>query len=105
MKIEELNEATAYDTALLNKMGLKQEEAEYHGRKVTLNKPMAGDVKKFKVYVRHPETGNIIKVNFGDKEMKIKKRFPKRRASFRARHKCDETTDYTTPRFWSCVMW
>ncbi len=31
-------------------------EAEYQGRKVKLNKPMRGDVKKFKVYVKDPKT-------------------------------------------------
>ena len=48
------------------------EEAEYQGRKVTLNKPMAGDVKKSKVYVKNAK-GNVVKVNFGDKKMRIKK--------------------------------
>ena len=50
-------------------------EAEYQGRKVKLNKPMRGDVKKFKVYVKN-EKGNVIKVNFGDPNMKIKKSNP-----------------------------
>ena len=57
------------------------EEAEYHGRKVPLGKPMKGDVKKFKVYVRDPKTGNVKKVNFGDKKMRIKKSNPKRRCA------------------------
>jgi hypothetical protein len=57
-------------------------EAEYQGRKVQLGKPMAGDVKKSKVYVKGPK-GNVVKVNFGDKNMKIKKSNPKRRKSFR----------------------
>jgi hypothetical protein len=48
-------------------------EAEYQGRKVTLNKPTRGDVKKFKVYVKDPKTGKVKKVNFGDPNMKIKK--------------------------------
>ena len=65
------------------------EEAEYRGRKVKLNKPMRGDVKKFKVYVKDPKTGNVKKVNFGDPNMRIKKSNPKRRKSFRARHNCD----------------
>ena len=47
------------------------EEAEYQGRKVTLNKPMKGDVKKSKVYVKDPKTGNVKKVNFGDPNMRI----------------------------------
>ena len=63
-------------------------EAEYQGRKVKLNKPMRGDVKKFKVYVKN-DKGNVIKVSFGDPNMKIKKSNPARRKSFRARHNCD----------------
>jgi len=80
-------------------------EAEYQGRKVTLNKPMAGDVKKSKVYVKDPKTGNVKKINFGDKEMRIKKSNPDRRKSFRARHKCDTAKDKTTARYWSCRAW
>jgi hypothetical protein len=79
-------------------------EAEYRGRTIKLNKPMRGDVKKFKVYVKN-DNGNIIKVNFGDPNMEIKRDDPKRRKSFRARHKCSEATDKTTPKYWSCKMW
>ncbi len=79
-------------------------EAEYQGRKVKLNKPMQGDTKKFKVYVNN-EKGNVIKVNFGQKGMSIKKDNPERRKSFRARHKCDTAKDKTTPRYWSCRKW
>jgi hypothetical protein len=80
-------------------------EAEYKGRKVQLGKPMAGDIKKFKVYVKNAK-GNVVKVNFGQKGVKIKKGNPKRRKSFRARHHCD-----TNPgprwkaRYWSCRKW
>ena len=91
------------------------EEAEYRGRKVKLNKPMRGDVKKFKVYVKDPKTGNVKKVNFGhggtsakrkgEKTMKIKKSNPKRRKSFRARHNCDNPGPKTKARYWSCRMW
>ena len=81
------------------------EEAEYRGRKVKLNKPMRGDVKKFKVYVKDPKTGNIKKVNFGDKKMRIKKSNPKRRKSFRARHNCDNPGPKTKARYWSCRKW
>jgi hypothetical protein len=80
-------------------------EAEYQGRKVELNKKMKGDVKKSKVYVKDPKTGNIKKVEFGDPNMKIKKSNPKRRKSFRARHNCDTATDKTTARYWSCKAW
>ena len=82
----------------------KLEEAEYQGREVPLGKPMAGDVKKFKVYVKNNK-GNVVKVNFGQKGVRIKKNNPKRRKSFRARHKCDSAHDRTTPRYWSCRKW
>ena len=80
-------------------------EAEYQGREVKLGKPMQGDVKKFKVYVRNPKTGKTIKVNFGDKTMRIKKSNPDRRKSFRARHNCDNPGPRTKARYWSCRKW
>ena len=88
------------------------EEAEYQGRKVQLNKPMQGDVKKFKVYVKDPKSGNVKKVNFGHggssvkgKAMKIKKSNPERSKSFRARHNCDNPGPKTKARYWSCRKW
>lgn len=81
------------------------EEAEYKGRKVPLGKPMKGDRKKFKVYVKN-QKGNVVKVEFGQPGVKIKKNNPARRKSFRARHHCD-----TNPgprwkaRYWSCRKW
>lgn len=91
------------------------DEAEYQGRNVPLGKPMRGDVKKFKVYVRDPSSGNIKKVNFGhggtsakragQKTMKIKKSNPARRKSFRARHNCDNPGPRTKARYWSCRAW
>ena len=81
-------------------------EAEYRGRKVKLGKPMRGDVKKFKVFVRNPKTGKVKKVNFGDPNMRIKKSNPKRRKSFRARHHCDTNPGpRTKARYWSCRAW
>jgi hypothetical protein len=86
-------------------------EAEYQGRKVKLNKPMQGDVKKFKVYVKNPK-GNVIKVNFGHggssvkgKAMRIRKNNPKARKSFRARHNCANPGPKTKARYWSCRKW
>jgi len=79
-------------------------EAEYQGRKVKLNKPMAGDVKKFKVYVKNPK-GNVVKVNFGQKGVKIKKNNPARRKSFRARHNCENPGPKHKARYWSCRKW
>ena len=81
------------------------QEAEYQGRKVKLGKPSAGDVKKFKVYVRDPKTGNVKKVNFGQKGARIKKDNPARRKSFRARHNCDNPGPRTKARYWSCRKW
>jgi len=79
-------------------------EGEYGGRDVPLNKPMRGDVKKYKAFVKNSK-GNVVKVNFGDPNMRIKKSNPERRKSFRARHKCDTAKDKTTPRYWSCRKW
>jgi hypothetical protein len=80
-------------------------EAEYQGREVKLGKPMQGDVKKFKVYVKNPKTGKIIKVNFGQKGMVIKKDNPERRKSFRARMHCDNPGPRTKANYWSCRKW
>ncbi len=86
-------------------------EAKYRGRKVKLNKIMRGDVKKFKVFVRDPKTGNIKKVNFGhkgkggEKTMRIKKNNPKARKSFRARHNCKNPGPKTKARYWACRTW
>ena len=80
------------------------QEAEYQGKNVELNKPMKGDVKKFKVYVKN-DNGNVVKVNFGDKNMEIRRDNPEARKSFRARHKCDQKKDKTSAGYWSCKMW
>ena len=80
-------------------------EAEYQGRDVPLGKKMKGDVKKSKVYVKDPSTGNVKKVEFGDPNMRIKKSNPARRKSFRARHNCDNPGPRTKARYWSCKAW
>lgn len=80
------------------------EEAEYQGRKVELNKPMQGDSKKFKVYVKN-EKGNVIVVHFGAKGMNIKKNNPKARKSFRARMNCDNPGPKWKANYWSCRKW
>jgi hypothetical protein len=86
-------------------------EAEYHGRKVPLGKPMQGDIKKFKVYVKNPK-GKVVKVNFGfggssakGKRMNIKKNNPVRRKAYRARHHCDTPGPRTKANYWSCRKW
>lgn len=87
----------------LSKVGTVQ-EAKYQGRTVKLNKPMRGDVKKFKVYVKN-QKGNVVKVNFGAKGMRIKKNNPERRRSFRARHNCSNPGPKWKARYWSCRNW
>ena len=85
-------------------------EAEYQGRKVKLGKPMQGDKKKFKVYVKN-DKGNVVKVNFGQGgdakggTMRIRKDNPKARKSFRARHNCDNPGPRHKARYWSCRKW
>jgi hypothetical protein len=81
-------------------------EAEYQGRKVTLNDPFRtpGGPKKFSVYVKN-EKGNVVKVNFGDPNLSIKRDDPARRKSFRARHNCDNPGPKWKARYWSCYQW
>lgn len=105
-----IQESDVYDmdTVVFEDMELDESiicEAEYQGKKVTLNKPFAtpGGPKKSAVYVKKGD--NVVIVRFGDPNMSIKKDNPERRASFRARHKCDTANDPTTPRYWSCKAW
>jgi hypothetical protein len=80
--------------------------SEKNNRKVKLNKPFRtpDGPKKFSVYVKN-EKGNVVKVNFGDPNMKIKKHIPERRRSFRARHNCDNPGPKYKARYWSCKAW
>jgi hypothetical protein len=84
------------DTGMMN-------EAEYRGKSVKLGKPFRtpGGPKKFSVYVKN-KSGNVVKVSFGDPNLRIKNADPARAKSFRARHKCDQKKDRTTPGYWSC---
>ena len=77
---------------------------EKSGKK--LNKPFrtSGGPKKFSVYVKN-EKGNVVKVNFGDPNMEIKRDDPARRKNFRARHGCDTPGPKTKAKYWSCKMW
>jgi hypothetical protein len=95
----ELNVDKYFNTEVAN-------AAEYQGRKVTLNKPFRtpDGSKKSAVYVKN-QSGKVVIVRFGDKNMSIKKNIPARRKSFRARHKCDQAKDKTTPRYWACKSW
>lgn len=81
-------------------------EAKYHGKEVPLNKPMKGDVKKSKVFVKDPQTGNVKKVNFGDKKLSIKKNIPARKRSYCARSSGQgNLTKKTSANYWSRRAW
>ena len=83
------------------------EDAEYQGKKVKLNDPIrnpTGSKKKFKVYVKN-DKDNVVKVEFGDPNMEIKRDDPARRKSFRARHNCDNPGPKYKARYWSCKFW
>lgn len=99
-----LIEVDDYAISIMESHGAILSEAEYKGREVELNKPMRGDVKKFKVYVKNAK-GNVVKVNFGDPDMRIRKSNPARRKSFRARHNCDNPGPKDKARYWSCRKW
>lgn len=105
-----VDETDHFCTACLIEYLLKYEnlleEAEYRGRKVKLGKPFLtpGGPKKRSVYVKN-DKGNVVKVNFGDPKMRIKKSNPKKRKSFRARHNCDNPGPRWKARYWSCKAW
>jgi hypothetical protein len=103
---ESFNLENIVNDALLEYYSMTEElnEAEYQGRKVSLGKIMRGDVKKYKVHVKN-DKGNVVKVNFGDKNMEIKRDNPKRRKNFRARHRCDNPGPRWKARYWACKTW
>tara|TARA_B110000467_G_scaffold164233_1_gene192628 strand:- start:987 stop:2093 length:1107 start_codon:yes stop_codon:yes gene_type:complete len=110
-KVKKRKDFNASDWKWDGDQDLYVRESEYQGRKVKLNKPMQGDVKKSKVYVKNPK-GNVVKVNFGHggssakgKTMSIKKNNPARRKSFRARHNCSSPGPKHKARYWSCKAW
>jgi hypothetical protein len=92
-------EASSY-----SEYGDKIEIHEEKDKKVKLNKIMRGDVKKYKVYVKN-DKGNVVKVNFGDPNMEIKRDDPARRKNFRARHNCDNPGPRWKARYWACKTW
>ena len=83
--------------------------AKYKNKSVKLNKPMRGDVKKFKVFVKDKSSGRVKKVNFGSKEMSIKKHIPARKRSFMARMggvlKKVRGQKTLSPAYWSIRAW
>jgi hypothetical protein len=87
-----------------NEYGDKISVYEEENKKIKLNKIMRGDVKKYKVYVRN-DRGNVVKVNFGDPNMEIKRDDPARRKNFRARHNCNNPGPRWKARYWACKTW
>ena len=83
-----------------------EEEAEVKGKKVKLNKPFLtpGGPAKRAVYVKN-DKGNVVKVNFGDPNMEIKRDDPERRKSYRARHNCSNPGPKWKANYWSCKYW
>jgi hypothetical protein len=81
-------------------------EAEYQGKSVKLNDPFRtpDGPKKFGVYTMGPN-GKVVIVRFGDPNMEIKRDDPERRASFRARHGCDNPGPKWKANYWSCYQW
>ena len=77
-------------------------EAEYKGKKVSLNKPKSGGSKKWYVYVRNPKSGNVKKVSYGSPVMTAKWNDPAARKSFAARHRCEKKKDKTKAGYWAC---
>jgi hypothetical protein len=86
--------------------GLEKTAATKKKKNPKLNKPFRtpGGPKKFSVYVKN-DKGNIVKVNFGDPGLSIKRDNPERRKNFRARHNCDSPGPKTKARYWSCRNW
>ena len=99
-----INKSMIYKIEKSTKPDRDVDEAKYQGKEVPLGKKLPGDVKKSKVYVRKPN-GKVVKVNFGDKKMRIKKSNPARRKSFRARHNCKNPGPRWKARYWSCRSW
>jgi hypothetical protein len=90
----------------------KREEEEYEEDaekvdkdRMKCNSPRrtSGGSKKF--VVKACKDGKEKIVRFGDPNMRIKKSNPKRRKSFRARHKCDQKKDKFSAGYWSCKKW
>ena len=94
------------DIPMLND-DINEKKGEYKGRDVELEKPTRSNgPKKYKVYVKNPDTGNVVKVNFGDKTggLKAKIEDPKARESYSRRHKCKDKTNKLTSGYWSCNL-
>ena len=96
-------QADRYIYLIKQEMDESLEEAEYQGKKVTLNTPKRGGSKKFYVYTKNKK-GNVIKVSFGQQGMTVKTDDPGRVKAFVDRHNCKQKNDRTKAGYWSCRL-
>ena len=86
---------------------IEEATGEYKGREVELNQPRrSSEKKKYVVYVRNPDTGNVLKIYFGDEKGGLTAKINDKAAAknFAARHNCDMKTDKTKPGYWACRL-
>jgi len=112
--IEEWNEELGLTEEIFTPLGNElyedwgeiEEEAEHGGHRVKLGKPFhtPGGPKKRAVYVKN-DKGNVVKVNFGDPHLSIKRDQPSRKKSYRARHHCETPGPRWKANYWSCKYW
>lgn len=89
-----------FGKAILMKMASLEESDK------PLDKPFRtpGEKKKFAVYTKN-ESGNVVKVRFGDPNMEIKRDDPSRQKAFWSRHGCDNPGPKHKAKYWSCHQW
>jgi len=91
--------------------------ALYEGTMVPLEKPLiegpdlnkpkrSSGKKKYVVYVKNPETGNVKKIEFGDEKGGLTSKINDKEAAkaFAARHQCSTKTDKLSPGYWACRL-
>lgn len=94
--VKYIKKNTGIDVSKISEMNEADKDVE-------LNSPKRGGNKKFYVYVKN-DKGNVIKVEFGQPGMDVNIDDPKARASFAARHQCDQKKDKTKPGYWACRL-
>ena len=86
---------------------IDEAQGEYQGRDVELESPRrASEGKKYVVYVKNPESGNVVKIRFGDEKGGLTAKINDKAAAknFASRHNCDTKTDKMTAGYWSCRL-
>ena len=78
---------------------------EKKGARCTKVTGQSSSTRSDKKYMRCTRVnGKLKRVHYGDPNLRIKKSNPKRRKSFRARHKCS-TAKPGTAKYFSCKNW